>query len=75
MRVVDKAKTYGAYLPDQDFLLPPSLKDWLPEHHLAYFVSDVVDQLDPSAIESRSGGGGKEGEAAGTGQAGEKGSI
>ena len=45
-------KTYRAYLPEQDFLLPPSLRDWLPEDHLAYFVSDVVEQLDLSAIES-----------------------
>lgn len=45
-------KTYRAYFPDQDFLLPPSPKDWLPEDHLAYFVSDVVDELDLSAIES-----------------------
>jgi transposase len=36
----------------QDLLLPPSLRDWLPEDHLAYFVSDVVDQLDLNAIES-----------------------
>jgi transposase len=41
-----------AYLPEQDLLLPPILGDWLPEDHLAYFVSDVVDQLDLSAIES-----------------------
>jgi hypothetical protein len=34
-------KIYRAYLPEQDFLLPPSLRDWLPEDHLAYFVSDV----------------------------------
>src|SRR6201987_6325085 len=46
------AKTYKSYLPDQDLLLPPSLRDWLPENHLSYFVSDVVDQLDLSAIES-----------------------
>jgi transposase len=46
------AKTYRAYLPEQDSLLPPNLRDWLPEDHLAYFVSDVVDQLDLSAIES-----------------------
>src|ERR1700694_2111413 len=46
------AKPYRAYLPEQDLLLPPSLGDWLPEDHLAYFVSDVVDQLDMSAIES-----------------------
>ena len=45
-------KTYRAYLPEQKLLLPPSLQDWLPENHLAYFVSDVVDQLDLSAIES-----------------------
>ena len=44
-------KSYRAYLPEQDLLLPPSLRDWLPEDHLAYFVSDVVDQLDLSAIE------------------------
>ena len=46
------AKTYRPYCPDQMFLLPPSLKDWLPENHLVYFVSDVVDQLDLSKIES-----------------------
>ena len=44
------AKTYRPYLPEQDFLLPPSPRDWLPEGHLAYFVSDLVDQLDVSAI-------------------------
>jgi transposase len=46
------AKTYKTYLPDQDLLLPPSLRDWLPENHLVYCVSDVVDQLDLSVIES-----------------------
>jgi len=46
------AKTYKTYLPDQDLLLPPSLRDWLPENHLAYCVSDVVDQLDLAAIEA-----------------------
>ena len=46
------AKTFRSYLPEQDLLLPPSLRDWLPEQHLAYFVSDVVDQLDLSRIES-----------------------
>ncbi len=44
------AKTYRPYVPEQDLLLPPSLRDWLPEDHLAYFVSDVVDALDLSAI-------------------------
>ena len=31
---------------DQAFLLPPDLRDWLPQDHLAWFVLDVVDQLD-----------------------------
>jgi transposase len=44
------AKTYRQYVPEQDLLLPPSLRDWLPEGHLAYFVSELVDQLDLSAI-------------------------
>ena len=43
--------TYKTYDPDQLFLLPPSLKEWLPEGHLAYFVSDVVDELDLGEIE------------------------
>src|SRR6266436_1681341 len=46
------AKTYRSYLPEQDLLLPPSLREWLPDDHLVYFVSDVVDQLNLSAIES-----------------------
>ena len=44
------AKTYRPYVPEQDLLLPPSLRDWLPEDHLAYFVSDLIEQLDLSAI-------------------------
>src|ERR1035437_8340986 len=35
---------------NQPLLLPPSLQDWLPEGHLARFVSDIVDGLDLSAI-------------------------
>src|SRR5437773_10112429 len=46
------AKPYRTYLPEQDLLLPPSLREWLPDDHLVYFVSDVVDQLNLSAIES-----------------------
>jgi hypothetical protein len=30
---------------DQASLLPPDLRDWLPADHLAWFVLDVVDQL------------------------------
>ena len=46
------AKSYRPYYPEQDFLLPPSLREWLPENHLSYFVSEMIDQLDLSAIES-----------------------
>jgi transposase len=35
---------------DQRLLLPPDLREWLPEDHLALFISDVVDELDLSAI-------------------------
>ena len=45
-------KTYKPYPPEQDLLLPPSLQDWLPEKHLAYFVSEVVEELDLSKIEA-----------------------
>src|SRR6266540_2987386 len=31
---------------DQPFLLPPSLKDWLPEDHLAWFLLDAVKEMD-----------------------------
>jgi transposase len=46
------AKSYRPYYPDEELLLPPSLRDWLPEKHLAYFVSDVVDHLDLSAMDA-----------------------
>jgi len=44
------SKGFKAYNPDQTFLMPPSLRDWLPQDHLAYFISDVVDQMDLSEI-------------------------
>src|ERR1700761_2955185 len=31
---------------DQSFLLPPDVRDWLPEGHLAWFVLDVVAGMD-----------------------------
>lgn len=46
------SKTYRAYNPEQQFLLPPSMREWLPEGHLVYFVSDTIDEIDLSAIES-----------------------
>ena len=44
------AKTYRPYVPEQDLLLPPSLRELLPEDHLTFFVSDLIDQLDLRAI-------------------------
>ena len=48
---------------DQVFLVPPSLRDWLPGDHLVWFVIDAVEQLDVSALraKSRLGGPGRQG--------------
>ena len=54
-------RIYREYCPDQEFLLPPSLRDWLPEGHTALLVSDLADELDLSefhaAYENRHGKG------------------
>jgi transposase len=44
------AKTFRPYVPEQDVLLPPRLREWLPADLLAYVVRDLVDQVDLSAI-------------------------
>jgi transposase len=31
---------------EQGFLMPPSLREWLPEDHLAWFVIDSVEEMD-----------------------------
>ena len=36
------ANGFRYYNVNQDLLLPPSLREWLPEGHLAYFISDTV---------------------------------
>jgi transposase len=41
---------FRPYTQDQPLLLPPDLREWLPEGDLALFISDVVDALDLSAI-------------------------
>ncbi|MGQ0849844.1 MAG: IS1182 family transposase, partial [Actinomycetota bacterium] len=35
---------------DQQWLMPPSLRDWLPPGHLAWFILDVVAELDLSGF-------------------------
>ena len=39
--------------PDQQLLLPAALREWLPDDHLAYFISDVVEQFRLSEITAR----------------------
>lgn len=46
-------KRYRPYAPDQSYLLPPSPGEWLPKDHLAYFVLDLVADLDLGPIERR----------------------
>jgi transposase len=48
---VGMAKTFRPYEPNQLRLLPPAIGDWVPEGHLARFVSELVDGLDLGAIE------------------------
>lgn len=35
---------------EQPFLLPPDVREWLPEDHLAWFVIDAVDVMDLAAF-------------------------
>src|SRR5574337_557367 len=51
--------SYRPYHPDQALLLPASPQDWLPEGHLAYFISDATDALDLSAFHQRYEGDGR----------------
>jgi transposase len=46
------SKQYRPWTPEQSYLLPPSPMDWLPEGHLAYFLLEVVQELDIGVIES-----------------------
>ena len=43
---------YNFVAPERDqlYLLPPSIADWLPEDHLAFFVLDAVEEMDLSAF-------------------------
>lgn len=46
VRCVQMAANYLPYDPQQMLLLPEALQEWLPEGHLAHFISDAVDGLD-----------------------------
>ena len=47
---MNKKTHFREYNPDQLFLLPPDMKEWLPEGDLSYFIMDMVRGLDLSAI-------------------------
>jgi len=47
------SKTYRPWNPNQQWLLPPSVHDWLPEDNLVYFIMDTVNELDISAITTK----------------------
>jgi hypothetical protein len=46
------AQNFIACDRDQELLLPPNLREWLPEDHLAWFVLDAVTELDLDAFYS-----------------------
>lgn len=50
--------SYLPYNPGQQLLLPAALQDWLPEGHLAYYISDTIDSLDLGAFHARYAKGG-----------------
>jgi transposase len=53
------ASSFLPYEPEQDFLLPPSVSEWLPENHLVYFVSEMIDRLDLQMFYARYQGDGR----------------
>jgi len=48
--VVMETTRFLSYEPGQLLLLPPDLREWLEEGHLAYFILDVMEALDLSEI-------------------------
>jgi transposase len=47
---MQKSKTFRPWQPEQTTLLPPSPREWLSEDHQVYFLLDLMDELDLSAI-------------------------
>lgn len=52
------AKVYRAVDRDQEFLLPPDMRQWLPEDHLVWFLIAAVERMDTSAFHSQAKRGG-----------------
>ena len=55
-RAVGATRAYVCPQRDQLFLVPVSMRDWVDEGHLAWFVIDVVGELDTGALHRRPGG-------------------
>ena len=51
--------TYAPFDRDQPFLLPPDLKDWLPEDDIAHFIVAAVDRVRLNAFQTNPQAGGK----------------
>ena len=53
LRIRGVANQYLVANRDQLFLLPPAMRDWLPEGHLAWFVLDVLEAIETDAFHGR----------------------
>jgi hypothetical protein len=53
VRIASVARSYRPVHRDQGLLLPPDMRDWLPEDHLVWLGLEIVEQLDRSALHSR----------------------
>jgi transposase len=51
-------KIFKDYQPQQAFLLPPSLDDFIPENHEVRIISEIIEQIDLSSITDKYQGGG-----------------
>jgi hypothetical protein len=51
--------TYAPFDRDQPFLLPPDLKDWLPEDDLAHFIVAAAERVRLGAFRTNRQAGGK----------------
>ncbi len=40
----EQAPVFRRYDAHKNLLLPPNLNDWLPEDHLAHFISEIVEE-------------------------------
>jgi transposase len=47
---MQKPKSFRPWQPEQTTLLPPSPREWLSADHQVYFLLDLVDELDLTAI-------------------------